>query len=153
MDVREISLNAASIVAAIGLILSLSTLNLVNNNTPTTFAQSTTTPINKTQSTISSPFKSGVFVMPMTCTTPNDLIRSLGQLAGSNDTTANSMIMQMMKNQMMTSGNAGHNMTERQLKQAVNMEVCFPSTLSATHRNMTGMGQLGQSSNSSMILP
>jgi hypothetical protein len=45
--------------------------------------QPTTTAVNNTQRTVStSPFKPRIAVMPMACTTPNDLLKSLGHLAG-----------------------------------------------------------------------
>ena len=139
MYARKISLKITSLaIAAIGLLGTVSTLDLIKNNIPTTFAQPTPTTTNNTQGTVStSPFKPGIAVMPMTCTTPNDLFRSLGHLAGNN-TIANSAIAQMMKNQMITTGGTNKNMTASHLKQALNMEICFPSTFPLLQQNLSG---------------
>jgi hypothetical protein len=72
--------------------------------------------------------------MPMNCTTPNDLVRSLGHLSGNN-TNANSAIAQMMKNQMTITSGTSRNMTASHLKQALNMEICFPSTFPRLKQN------------------
>jgi hypothetical protein len=110
------------LVAAIGLLGTVSTLNLMKNSIPT-FAQPMTTAANNTQGTLSKfPFKPGIFVIPLSCTTPNDVLLSR-HLAGNSSAAA-----QMIKNQMMMAGGPNKNMTASQLKQALNMEICFPST-------------------------
>ena len=139
MYARKISLKIASVaIVAIGLLVTVSTLDLIKNNIPTTFAQPTPSATNNTQGTVStSPFKPGIVVMPMNCTTPNDLLRSFGHLAGNN-TIANSAIVQMMKNQMMVTHDISKNMTASHLKQALNMEICFPSTFPGIKQNLRG---------------
>ena len=58
------------------------------------------------------PFNMGVFVMPMTCTSPNELLGSMsgmfdladGAGGAGGDNATQSMIMDMMRQQMMLSG-------------------------------------------------
>ena len=77
MYVRKISLKITCLlIAAIGLLGTVSTLNLMKNSIATTFAQPMTT-TNNTQGTLSTfPFKPGIMVVPMTCSTPNDILKS-----------------------------------------------------------------------------
>ena len=90
---------------------------------PATFAQPMTTAANTTEGMLSKfPFKPGIFVTPLSCTTPNDVLSSR-HLAGNSSAAA-----QMIKNQMMMAGGPNKNMTATQLKQALNMEICLPST-------------------------
>jgi hypothetical protein len=60
MYARKISLKIASVaIVAIGLLVTVSTLDLIKNNIPTTFAQPTPSATNNTQGTVStSPFSS-----------------------------------------------------------------------------------------------
>ena len=125
MYVTKISLKITCLaIAAIGLLATVSTLNLMKNSIPTTFAQPMTTATNKTQSMLMSkfPFKPGVFVTPMSCITPNDVLISRHQIGNS------SAAEQLVKNQIMMAGGPNKNFTAGQLKQALNIEVCFPST-------------------------
>ena len=125
MYTRKISIKITCLlITAIGLLGTVSTLNLMKNSMPTTFAQPMTTAANTTEDMLSKfPFKPGIFVTPLSCTTPNDVLLSR-HLAGNSSAAA-----QMIKNQMMVAGGPNKNMTASQLKQALNMEICFPSTL------------------------
>jgi short subunit fatty acids transporter len=124
MYVRKISLKITCLaIAAMGLLGTVSTLNRI----PTSFAQSMTTAANNTQGMLTKfPFKPGIMVVPMTCSTPNDILKSL-HLAASN-TTVSSLFSTYLKNRMMMAGVPNKNMTASQLTQALNMEECFPST-------------------------
>ena len=111
-------------IAAIGLLATVSTLNLTKNSIPTTFAQPMATAINNTQDMLTKfPFKPGLFVTPMSCITPNDVLISRHQAGNS------SAAEQLVKNQIMMAGGPNKNFTASQLKQALNMEICFPTTL------------------------
>jgi hypothetical protein len=74
MYVRKISLKITCLlIAAIGLLATVSTLNPMKNSIPTTFAQPMTTVANNTQGMLSKfTFKPGMMVVPMTCSTPNE---------------------------------------------------------------------------------
>ena len=124
MYVTEISLKITCLViAAIGLLTTGSTLNLMKNSIPTTFAQPMATATNNTQGMLTKfPFKPGMMVMPMTCSTPSDILKSR-HLAGNS-----SAAEQMIKNRMMMFGAPNKNMTASQLAQALNMDICFPSS-------------------------
>ena len=125
MYVTKISLKIACLViAATGLLATVSTLNLMKNSIPTTFAQPMTTATNNTQGMLMSkfPFKPGIFVTPMSCITPNDVLISRHQVGNS------SAAEQLVKNQIMMAGGPNKNFTASQLKQALNMEICFPSS-------------------------
>jgi hypothetical protein len=141
MNTAILLLTTASVIASIGLLMVSNT-----NNVPSAFAQgvqldknvlssNTTTSFNAT----SSLFKRGVFVTPMLCTTPNDVLNATSKNFGSSNATANAMMMEMAKNQMMTMI-GGRNMTQEQLQQAVNTVVCFPAPTLET-RNTTGLGR------------
>jgi hypothetical protein len=93
----------------------------MKNSIPTTFAQPMTTATNNTMLT-KFPFKPGIFVTPLSCTTPNDVLISRHQAGNS------SAAEQLVKNQIMMAGGPNKNMTASQLKQALNMEICLPST-------------------------
>jgi hypothetical protein len=111
-------------IAAIGLSSTVSTLNLMKSSIPTTFAQPTTAATNNTQGMLTKfPFKPGIFVTPMSCTTPNDVLISRHQ--AGNSTAAE----QLVKNQIMMAGGPNKNITANRLKQALDMEICFPTTL------------------------
>ena len=125
MYVTKISLKITCLViAAIGLLATVSTLNLMKNSIPTTFAQPMTTATNNTQGMLMSkfPFKPGIFVTPMSCITPNDVLISRHQVGNS------SAAEQLVKNQIMMAGSPNKNFTASQLKQALNMEICFPTS-------------------------
>jgi hypothetical protein len=124
MYVRKISLKITCLlIAAIGLLGTVSTLNLMKNSIPTTFAQPMTTATNNTQGMLTKfPFKPGIFVTPLSCTTPNDVLISRHQAGNV------SAAEQMIKNQIMMAGGPNKNFTASQLKQALNMEICLPST-------------------------
>jgi hypothetical protein len=68
------------------------------------------------------PFKPGIFVTPMSCITPNDVLIPRHQAGTS------SAAEQLVKNQIMMARGPNKNFTASQLKQAVNMEICFPTT-------------------------
>jgi|SRR5215471_5360109 len=123
MYVTKISLKiTCAAIAAIGLLATVSTLNLMKNSILTTFAQPMTT-TNNTQGMLTKfPFKPGIFVTPLSCTTPNDVLISRHQAGNS------SAAEQLVKNQIMMAGGPNKNMTATQLKQALNMEICLPST-------------------------
>ena len=125
MYVTKISLKITCLViAAIGLLATVSTLNLMKNSIPTTFAQPMTTATNNTQGMLMSkfPFKPGIFVTPMSCITPNDVLISRHQVGNS------SAAEQLVKNQIMMAGGPNKNFTASQLKQTLNMEICFPTS-------------------------
>lgn len=111
-------------IAAIGLMATVSTLNLTKNSIPTMFAQPMATATNNTQGMLTKflPFKPGIFVTPMSCITPNDVLISRHQAGNS------SAAEQLVKNQIMMTGGPNKNFTASQLKQALNMEICFPTT-------------------------
>jgi hypothetical protein len=119
MYVTKISLKITCLaIAAIGLLATVSTLNLMKNSIPTTFAQPMATQGMLTKF----PFKPGIFVTPMSCITPNDVLISRHQAGNS------SAAEQLVKNQIMMAGGLNKNFTASQLKQALNMEICFPTT-------------------------
>jgi hypothetical protein len=110
-------------IAAIGLLTTVSTLNPIKNSIPTIFAQPMTTATNNTQGMLTKfPFKPGIMAVPMTCSTPNDILISRHQAGNS------SAAEQMIKNQIMMAGGPNKNFTASQLKQALNTEICFPSS-------------------------
>jgi len=112
-------------IAAIGLSAFISTTNLMKNSIPTTFAftQSMTSATNNSQGILTKfPFKPGILVTPLSCTTPNDVLISHHQAGNS------SAAEQLVKNQIMMAGGPNKNFTASQLKQALNMEICLPST-------------------------
>ena len=124
MYVTKISLKITCLaIATVGLLATVSTLNLMKNSIPTTFAQPMATATNNTQGMLTKfPFKPGIFVTPLSCITPNDVLISRHQAGNS------SAAEQLVKNQIMMAGGPNKNMTASQLKQALNMEICFPST-------------------------
>ena len=124
MYVTKISLKITCLaIAAIGLLATVSTLNLTKNSIPTTFAQPMATATNNTQGMLTKfPFKPGIFVTPMSCITPNDVLISRHRTGNS------SAAEQLVKNQIMMAGGPNKNFTASQLKQALNMEICFPTT-------------------------
>jgi len=120
-------------IAAIGLLATVSTLNLMKNSIPTTFAQPMTTAANNTQGMLTKfPFKPGIMVVPMTCSTPSDILKSR-HLAGNS-----SAAEQMIQNRMMMFGAPNKNMTASKLAQALNMDICFPSTFPQLKHQFSG---------------
>jgi hypothetical protein len=124
MYITKISLKITCLaIAAIGLLVTVSTLNLMKNSIATTFAQPMTTATNNTEGMLTKfPFKPGIFVTPLSCTTPNDVLISRHQAGNS------SAAEQLVKNQIMMAGGPNNNMPASQLKKALNMEICLPST-------------------------
>jgi hypothetical protein len=107
------------------------------------------------------PFNMGVFVMPMTCTSPNELLGSMSGmfgLAGGNssssesgsDNSTQSMMMGMMGQQMMSSGDMNgmngmmgmSNMTDAEMEHIMSMNICFPMMGEKMTEGM--MGMMGQ---------
>jgi hypothetical protein len=110
-------------IAAIGLLATVSTTNLMKNSTPTAFAQPMATATNNTQGMLTKfPFKPGILVTPLSCTAPNDALISRHQARNS------SAAEQLVKNHIMMAGGPNKNFTANQLKQALNMDICLPST-------------------------
>ena len=93
------------------------------NSIPTTFDQPMATAMYNTHGMLTKfPFKPGIFVTPMSCTKPNDVLLSRHQAGNS------SAAEQMIKNQIMMNGGPNKYFTTGQLKQALKLEICFPST-------------------------
>lgn len=112
----------------------------------------------------SMPFNMGVFIMPMTCTSPNELLGSMFGMFGSadgdaasdgtgGDNATQSMMMDMMRQQMMMSGGGdmngmngmmgmGDNMTEADMEHIMSMNICFPMMGEKMADGM--MGMMGQ---------
>ena len=108
-------------IAAIGLLATVSTTNLMKNSIPTAFAQPMASATNNTQGMLTNfPFKPGILVTPLSCTTPNDVLIS----HGGNSSAAE----QLVKNQIMMARGPNKNFTASQLKQVLNMKICLPST-------------------------
>ena len=107
----------------------------------------------------SMPFNMGVFVMPMTCTSPNELLGLMSGMFGSangaggmgGDNATQSMMMNMMRQQMMMPGKGmnrmgdgmmgmmGGNMTEAEMDHIMNMQICFPMMGEKAMDGMMGM--------------
>ena len=105
----------------------------MKNSIPTTFAQPMTTAANNTQGMLTKfPFKPGIMVVPMTCSTPSDILKSR-HLAGNS-----SAAEQMIQNRMMMFGAPNKNMTASKLAQALNMDICFPSTFPQLKHQFSG---------------
>src|SRR5687768_6793458 len=83
---------------------------------------------------MSTPFNMGVLVLPTMCTTPNQLLGSLTGMFGSegmNGADGNAtqqMMMKMMGQQMNMSGGVMgmQDMSESDMRQAMNFQICFP---------------------------
>jgi hypothetical protein len=109
----------------------------------------------------SMPFNMGVFVMPMTCTSPNELLGSMfgmfvsagGDSSNSengSDNSTQSMMMDMMGQQMMSSGDMNgmngmmgmSNMTDEEMEHIMSMNICFPMMGEKMQGGM--MGMMGQ---------
>jgi hypothetical protein len=96
------------------------------------------------------PFKMGVMVMPMMCTSPNEILGVFSGMLGGNatengngDNASEQMAMDMMQQQMMMAGgglNDGMgNMSEAHLQQMMNMAICFPTMGGEMMKGMNGM--------------
>ena len=113
----------------------------------------------------SMPFRMGVFVMPMTCTSPNELLGSMFGMFGSGDggltnggsggeNATQSMMMDMMRQQMMSDGGGMNgmngmmgmgNMTEADTEHVMSMNICFPMMGEEMGDGMMRMnGMMGQ---------
>ena len=113
----------------------------------------------------SMPFNMGVFVMPMTCTSPNELLGLMSGMFGSangaggmgGDNATQSMMMNMMRQQMMSNGGGMNgmngmmgmgNMTEVDIENVMSMNICFPMMDEKMEDGMMGMnglkGMMGQ---------
>lgn len=111
----------------------------------------------------SMPFNMGVFIMPMMCTSPNELLGSIFGMFGSadgdsandgmgGDNATQNMMMDMMRQQMMMSGGGmdgmngmmgmGDNMTEAEMEHIMSMNICFPKMGEKMADGM--MGMMGQ---------
>jgi hypothetical protein len=105
----------------------------------------------------SMPFNMGVFVMPMTCTSPNELLGLMSGMFGSadgaggtgGDNATQSRMMDMIRQQMMMPGKGmngmdgmmgmGDNMTEAEMEHIMNMQICFPMMGEKAMDGMMGM--------------
>ena len=97
------------------------------------------------------PFNMGVMVMPMMCTSPNELLGAFsGMLGGGNNATENGngdnatdqMAMNMQQQMMMAGGGLDGgmgNMSEAHLQQMMNMAICFPMMGGEMMKGMEGM--------------
>ena len=119
----------------------------------------------------SMPFKMGVFVMPMTCTSPNELLGSLSGMFGSEDggltnggsggdNATQGMMMDMMRQQMMSDGGMNGmngmtgmgNMTEADMEHIMSMNICFPMMGEKMGNGMMGMdGMMGMNGMTGMM--
>ena len=102
----------------------------------------------------SMPFNMGVFVMPITCTSPNELLGLMSGMFGlangaggaGGDNATRSMMMDMMRQQMPGGGmdgmdgmmGMGDNMTEAEMEHIMSMPICFPMTGEKPMDGMTG---------------
>ena len=120
MYVTKISLKITCLtIATIGLLTTVSILNLMKS-IPTTFDQPMATAMYNTHGMLTKfPFKPGIFVTPMSCTTPNDVLISRHQAGNS------SAAEQMIKNQIMMNGGPDKNFTAGQLKQVLSQVTCL----------------------------
>jgi hypothetical protein len=106
----------------------------------------------------SMPFNMGVFVMPMTCTSPNELIGLMSGMIGlangtgetGGDNATQSMMKDMMRQQMMMPGKGmdgmdgmmgmmGGNRSEAEMEHIMNMQICFPMMGEKAMDGMMGM--------------
>ena len=110
----------------------------------------------------SMPFNMGVFIMPMSCTSPNELLGSMSGMFGSadgdlvnsvdgGDNATQNMMMDMMRQQMQSGGGMngmngmmgmGDNMTEAEMEHIMSMNICFPMMGEEMKDGM--MGMMGQ---------
>jgi hypothetical protein len=120
---------------------------------------------NMTDSTImgdnmSMPFNMGVLAMPMMCTTPNQLLGSLSGMfggmtgdGGDDGNVTQQMMMEMMGQQMNMSGGVMgmQDMSESEMQQAMNFQICFPMMGEEMMQHMQDMMGNGQNSTDSMM--
>jgi hypothetical protein len=104
------------------------------------------------------PFNMGVFVMPIACTSPNELLGSMFGMFGSasgdssnsedrSDNLTQSMMMNMMGQQMTSSDDMNEmmgmsNMTDAEMEHIMSMNICFPMMGEKMTDGM--MGMMGQ---------
>jgi hypothetical protein len=108
---------------------------------------------------MSMPFNMGVLAMPMMCTTPNQLLGSLTGMFGSegmNGADGNAtqqMMMKMMGQQMNMSGGVMgmQDMSESEMQQAMNFQICFPMMGEEMMQHMQDMMGNGQNRTDGMI--
>jgi hypothetical protein len=109
---------------------------------------------------MSMPFNMGVVVMPTMCTTPNQLLGSLtgmfggGGMNGADGGNATQqMMMEMMGQQMNMSGGAMgmQDMSESEMQQAMNFQICFPMMGEEMMQHMQDMMGNGQNSTGGMM--
>jgi hypothetical protein len=108
---------------------------------------------------MSMPFNMGVLVMPTMCTTPNQLLGSLTGMFGSegmNGADGNAtqqMMMKMMGQQMNMSGGVMgmQDMSESDMRQAMNFQICFPMMGEEMMQHMQDMMGNGQNRTDGMI--
>jgi hypothetical protein len=108
---------------------------------------------------MSMPFNMGVLVLPTMCTTPNQLLGSLTGMFGSegmNGADGNAtqqMMMKMMGQQMNMSGGVMgmQDMSESEMQQAMNFQICFPMMGEEMMQHMQDMMGNGQNRTDGMI--
>jgi hypothetical protein len=108
---------------------------------------------------MSMPFNLGVLVLPTMCTTPNQLLGSLTGMFGSegmNGADGNAtqqMMMKMMGQQMNMSGGVMgmQDITESEMQQAMNFQICFPMMGEEMMQHMQDMMGNGQNRTDGMI--
>ncbi|MDW0282835.1 MAG: hypothetical protein QN720_10055 [Nitrososphaeraceae archaeon] len=108
---------------------------------------------------MSMPFNMGVLVLPTMCTTPNQLLGSLTGMFGSegmNGADGNAtqqMMMKMMGQQMNMSGGVMgmQDMSESDMRQAMNFQICFPMMGEEMMQHMQDMMGNGQNSTDGMM--
>jgi hypothetical protein len=109
---------------------------------------------------MSMPFNMGVMVMPTMCATPNQLLGSLTGMFGSegmNGADGNAtqqMMMKMMGQQMNMSGGVmgmQDDMSESEMQQAMNIQICFPMMGEKTMQHMQDMMGNGENSTDGMM--
>ena len=108
---------------------------------------------------MSMPFNMGVLVLPTMCTTPNQLLGSLTGMFGSegmNGADGNAtqqMMMKMMGQQMNMSGGVMgmQDMSESDMRQAMNFQICFPMMGEEMMQHMQDMMGNGQNRTDGMI--
>ena len=108
---------------------------------------------------MSMPFNMGVLVLPTMCTTPNLLLGSLTVMFGSegmNGADGNAtqqMMMKMMGQQMNMSGGVMgmQDMSESDIRQAMNFQICFPMMGEEMMQHMQDMMGNDQNSTDGMM--
>jgi hypothetical protein len=115
-------------------------------------------------SNMSMPFNMGVMVMPMMCTTPNQLLGSMAgmmgdEMNGEDGNATQQMMMGMMGQQMMSGGGMENmtelggmeNMTDSVMQKAMNIQICFPMMGEGMMQHMQNMMGTGQNSTGGMM--